>query len=138
MARGENPGNLLMIDTSLTYDATKDFGHASAGKDLALTLHRTGTNIGKAQLAADGEKILGTFLSLDKDKVATYMADGKPMLLRKASGTILFGVSLVGAGSGQVKSTPTTETAETAERGRGQVIKILESGANGRILALMP
>ena len=138
MSYGENPGTLLMIDTSLTYDKDEDFGHASAGKDLALTLHRTGTNIGKAGLAADGEKILGSFLSLDSDKVATYMADGKPMLLRKSSATILYGVSLVGAGSGEVKSTPTTETAETAERGRGQVVKIISAADGGRILALMP
>ena len=74
--------------------ATTDFGHASAGKDLALSLHQTGANIGKARLAVDGAKILGKFLSLDKDKVASYMADGKPMLLRRGSAAIVPGVSL--------------------------------------------
>ena len=138
MARGENPGTVLTIETTLTYDKDVDFGHASAGKDLALSLEQTGANAGKAELAANNAKILGKFLSLDKDKVASYMADAKPMLLRKDSSTIITGVSLVGAGSGQVKSTPSTETAETAERGRGQTIKILETGDNGRILALMP
>ena len=138
MARGENPGTILTVETNLTYDKDVDFGHASAGKDLALSLLQSGANIGKAQLAADGAKILGKFLSLDKDGVATYMADGKPMLLRRTSASITYGVSLVGAGSGKVRSTPSTETAETAERGRGQTVKILETGDNGRILALMP
>ena len=94
MARGENPGTVLQIETTLTYSATTDFGHASAGKDLALSLHQTGANIGKARLAVDGAKILGKFLSLDKDKVASYMADGKPMLLRRGSAAIVPGVSL--------------------------------------------
>ena len=138
MARGENPGVVLTIDTTLTYDKDEDFGHASAGKDLALSLHQTGANIGKAQLAVDGGKILGKFLSLDKDHVASYMADGKPMLLRRGSAAIVPGVSLVGDGAGKVRSTPSTETAETAERGRGQAIKTLEASDNGRILALMP
>ena len=53
------------------------------------------------------------------------MVNATPMLLRKSAATIVTGVSLVAAGSGQVKSTPSTETAESAERGRGQVIKIL-------------
>ena len=135
MARGANPGTLLTIKTSLTYDKDVAFGHASAGKDLVLSMNQ-GTGV--AELGADGAKILGAFLSLDKDAVASYMADGKPILLRKSSATIVTGVSLVAAGSGQVKSTPTVETAESAERGRGQVTEILETAANGRILALMP
>ena len=138
MARGENPGTLLTIETTLTYDKDVAFGHASAGKDLALSLHQSGANIGKAQLGVDGAKILGTFLSLDKDKVASYMADGKPMLMRKSTAAVVPGVSLVCAGSGQVRSTPATETAESAENGRGQTVDILETGDNGRILALMP
>ena len=129
MARGESPGTVLTIETTLTYSATVDFGHASAGKDLVLSMvGGTGSNKDKAQLGADGAKILGKFMSLDKDKVASYMADAKPMLLRKSSAAIAYGVSLVGAGGGKVKSTPTTETAETAERGRGQTIKILRDG----------
>ena len=135
MARGENNGTLLTIKTSLTYDKDVAFGHANAGKDLVLSMNQTS---GVAELGADGAKILGKFLSLDKDAVASYMADAKPMLLRKSAATIVTGVSLVCAASGQVKSTPTTETAESAERGRGQVTVILETGANGRILALMP
>ena len=107
-------------------------------KDLVLSLIESGTNVGKAQLGVADAKILGKFLSLDKDAVATYMADGKPMLMRRSTDSVRPGVSLVCAGSGKVKSTPTTETAETAERGRGQVIKILETTDNGRILALMP
>ena len=138
MARGANPGTLLTIETTLTYDKDVAFGHASAGKDLVLSLVQTGTNAGKGEIGVNNAKILGTFLSLDADKVASYMADGKPILLRRTAATIVPGVSLVCAASGQVKSTPTTETAETAERGRGQTVKILETGANGRILALMP
>ena len=135
MARGEVEGTLLTVQTTLAYDKDVNFGHASAGKDLVLSLDQSD---GNAVIGENGAKILGKFLSLDKDKVATIMVDAKPMLLRKSSATIVTGVSLVCAASGQVKSTPTTETAETAERGRGQTVKILETGANGRILALMP
>ena len=103
-----------------------------------MSLEQTGSDSGTAEIGANGAKILGKFLSLDKDKVATVMVNATPMLLRKTAATIVPGVSLVCAANGQVKSTPTTETAETAERGRGQAIKILETGTNGRILALIP
>ena len=135
MARGEVEGLLLTVQTTLTYDATVNYGHANAGKDLVLSLDQSD---GNAVLGANGAKILGKFLSLDSDKVATVMVNATPMLLRKSAATIKTGVSLVAAGSGQVKSTPSTETAESAERGRGQTIKILETGTNGRILALIP
>ena len=38
MARGEVEGTLLTVQTTLTYDATVNYGHASAGKDLVLSL----------------------------------------------------------------------------------------------------
>ena len=131
-------GTVLTIETTLTYDKDVDFGHASAGKDLVLSLHETGANAGKAQLGVDDAKILGKFLSLDKDKVASYMADGKPMLLRKSSTTVAPGRSVLCAATGKVKTSPSTATAESAENGRGQAIKVLETADNGRILALMP
>ena len=96
-----NVGTVLTIETTLTYSATTDFGHASAGKDLMLSLHESGADVGKAQLGSDNHKILGKFLSLDKDGVASYMADGKPMLLRKDNSTIRPGVPLVCAGGGR-------------------------------------
>ena len=34
MARGEVNGDVLTIQTTLTYDKDVNFGHASAGKDL--------------------------------------------------------------------------------------------------------
>ena len=138
MARGENPGVLLTIETTLTYDKDVDFGHASAGKDLMLAINGTGADLGKAGLGADDERILGKFVSLDKDAVASYMPSGQPMLLRKTSATIVAGRALLCAGAGKVKSTPDTPTAASAANGRGQVTKIIETGDNGRILALMP
>ena len=90
-------------------------------------------------LGANGAKILGKFLSLDSDKVATVMVNATPMLLRKSAATIKTGVSLVAAGSGQVKSTPSNRNGRDVQSvGVGQTIKILETGTNGRILALIP
>ena len=111
MARGEVNGDVLTIQTTLTYDKDVNFGHASAGKDLVMSLEQTGSDSGTAEIGANGAKILGKFLSLDKDKVATVMVNATPMLLRKTAATIVPGVSLVCAANGQVKSTPTTETA---------------------------
>ena len=132
MARGENPSVILTIETTLTYDKDVDFGHASAGKDLVLTMvGGTGADKDKAQLGADGDKILGKFLSLDKDKVASYMPTGTPLLLRKTAPAIATGSGLLAAGSGKVK-------ASSGATSTGQVVKIIETGDNGRILALMP
>ena len=138
MARGENPEALLTIATTLTYDKDKKFGHGSAGKDLALSIILSGNNAGKAQLAADDAQILGKFMDLDKDGVATYMPHAYPMILRKDSSTIVVGRAVLGAGDGQVKSVPGTATAASASRGRGIVTKVLETADNGRILVNIP
>ena len=132
MARGENPGSLLSIQTTLAYDKDQDFGHASAGKDLVLSIITTGTDAGQAQLGADGAKILGKFVDLDQKGVASYMPSAHPMILRTApSETIIPASSLICAGGGKVKSDVTANA-------RGQVIEIQQTGDNGRILALMP
>lgn len=142
MARGENPGMVLSIETTLTYDKDKAFGHASAGQDLALSLVESGNNAGKAQLAADDDRIIGKFLDLDEDGVASYMATGAPMILRKSSATAIPGRAVLGAGSGKVKTVaePGTATADSATliaQGRGQVVKVLETADNGRILVVL-
>ena len=107
-----------------------------------MSLVETGANAGKAQLAVDDSRIIGKFLDLDKDKVATYMPVATPMLLRKSSATIITGRAVLGAGAGKVKTVaePNTETAASATliaQGRGVVISILETADNGRILVLM-
>lgn len=137
MARGENPGTLLSVQciqmggNAVLYDKDEDFGHASAGKDLVLSLITTGSNAGQAQLGADDAKILGKFVDLDQKGVASYMPSAHPMLLRKTAAAIPPGSSLVCAGAGKVK-------ADASAASRGQVIEIQETGDNGRILALMP
>lgn len=137
MARGENPEGLLTIETvatgntALTYDATKPFGHDNAGKDLVLSLDSNG----KAILGADGTMVLGKFMSLDKDGVASYMPAGKPILLRKSAAAITFGLGVLCAGSGKVKS-PISEADR--DRARGIVVEVLETADNGRILVYMP
>lgn len=131
MARGENPEALLSIQTTLTYDKNQDFGHASAGKNLVLSIVTTGDDAGKAQLGADGAKILGKFMDLDKDGVASYMPRAYPMLLIKSAAAITPSSSLVCAGDGKVKTS-------SAAAKRGQVIEIKGTGDGGEILALMP
>ena len=140
MARGENPEGLLTIEVdktgadALIYDKDADFGHASAGKDLVLSLQTDGT----AVLGANNEKILGKFVELHPDGTASYMPRAHPMLLRKSATAITLGRGVVCAGGGKVKTGPGTPTASTATNERGQSIKVLETGDNGRILVLMP
>ena len=138
MSYGENPGKVLTIQTDLTYDKDENFGHASAGKDLVLEMIRTGGNAGKAQIGTDGGQILGKFLSLDENKVASYMINATPMVLRKSAATIVPGRGLLCAANGQVKSAPATETAASASLERGIALEVLETAADGRILAYIP
>ena len=137
MARGENPGQILSIETTLTYNKDKKFGHASAGKDLMLSLVTSGGDAGKAQLGADGAKPLGKFMDLDKDKVATYMVTGTPMIMRRGTAAVTPGSKIVCAGSGKIKNAPEDSVANNAE-GRGQIIKTLQALDNGRVLVLFP
>ena len=101
-----------------------------------LSLHTSGENAGKAQVGAANTKILGKFLSLDKDKVASYLATGTPMILRKTAASITVGDRVVSAGSGKVKTEP--DSGAGSDSGRGLVIEILETGDNGRVKVLMP
>ena len=139
MSRGENPGALLSVQTTLTYSATEPFGHASAGKDLVLSMidDPSDSDYGKAELGADNKKILGKFVDLDKNGVASYMPSGMPLLLRKSADAIVLGEPLLCAGNGKVKSPPSTKTVASATAGRGQAIEIQETGDNGRIIALL-
>lgn len=127
MARGENPGQVITLETTLTYDATKDFGHASAGKDLMLAAETSGANVGKHSLAADNARLSGKFLDLDDSKMASVLNGGKPMIMRKTAATINVGDKVIGAGAGKVK-------ASTNANASGYVLEVLESGDNGRIL----
>lgn len=140
MARGENPGVVLSIESALTYDESEPFGHENAGKDLALSLNSSG----KAVLATNNAAVIGTFLALDKNKIATYLATGTPMIFRKDNSTIVTGVGIIGAGSGEVKSvvaasnTVTKAQADGIRAGRGQTIEVLETADGGRIKVMFP
>ena len=137
MARGENPGIILTIPTTLTYDATQPFGHAQAGIDLCLEVIKSGGDAGKARLNEDGGKILGKFLSLDQNKVASYMVVGTPMLLRmSAEDSVTVGNKIVGAAASSVNGY--CKNGGTDVDARGLVIEILQNAENGRFLVLMP
>lgn len=136
MARGENPGDVLSFKahSSLAnaYDKDSNFGHPSAGQDLALSLD--GTNH-LPRLGVDGQKFAGKFMDLGQDGELSAMVTGVPMILRSSADAVTPGRGVVCAGNGQVK-TP-TNTAETANE-RGLVIEVLSTGANGRIKVIMP
>ena len=125
MARGENPGTILTIASSLTYDKDADFGHASAGKNLALAFD--------GSLAADGVAIAGSFVELHRDGKASVMIDGEPLILRKmGTDALAKGTLVVGAdGTGKVKAAAASNAGTSAARFR--VLEQLESGDNGRI-----
>ena len=75
---------LLSIETTLTYDKDKKFGHASAGKDLALSMVlRRGLTLVKRSWRPTTQSIIGKFMDLDKDGVASYMPSAQPMILRE-------------------------------------------------------
>ena len=124
MSYGENPGDVISITSTETFDQNADFGHASAGQDLCLAFD--------GGLAANDEVILGKFLDLDVKQEASVMITGQPMILRQsAKGACTVGSKVVGAGNGQVKN-------GTAANGRGRVLEVLEDDANGRVKVLMP
>ena len=144
MARGENPGALLTIDSVLTYDKDEPFGHANAGKDLVLKVEASGQNAGKANLGTAGAKILGKFVELHPDGTASYMPSASPMILRKEAAAIAGGSSVVCGANGKVRipvaiaSTPTKAQVDENDNARGIVLQVLETGDNGRILVHMP
>ena len=145
MARGENPGVLLSIDSALTYDKDEPFGHANAGKDLVLMFVTSGGNAGKANLGTAGQRILGKFVELHQDGTASYMPSASPMILRKEAATIEPGQKVICGASGKVKApsavdatTPTKAQIDENDNGRGIVLQVLETGDNGRILVHMP
>lgn len=128
MSRGENPGMILSITSTLTYDQTKPHGHESAGKDLALGFDGT--------LVGDGEPILGQFLQLRKNKKASYVIDGEPLILRKdgTDNDLAPGDLVVGAGDGKIKKAAASNAGTSAARFR--VLEVEGQGDNARVKVL--
>ena len=130
MARGENPGQVISVRTTLTYNQNTPYGNANAGKDLCLDFN--------GGLVADDGIILGKFLDLDKSQDASVDIgghNGEPLIFRKTADTINRGDLLIGAGSGKVKSASATTLAEVVNA-RFRCLRVLETGDNGRILAI--
>ena len=130
MARGENPGQVISIKTNLTHQKDIPYGHPGAGKDLAMGFN--------GSLVTTGQAILGKFLSLDKKKEASLDIgghNGEPIIFRKTSASMSKGDLLIGGGQGKVASADKTALAEVAEA-RFRCLEVLETGDNGRILAI--
>ena len=130
MSRGESPGTILSIASTLTYDPTKPYGHESAGKDLALGFDGT--------LVGDNDAILGQFLQLRKNKKASYVIDGEPLILRKGfdtDGSTLTALNpgdlVVGAANGKIKKAAASVAGTQAARFR--VLEAEGQGDNARI-----
>ena len=147
MSYGENPGAVLSIDAASSladaYDKNVPFGHASAGKDLVVSLVETGADAGRAAVGTDGQRILGKFVELHQDRTLSYMPVAVPMVLRKDASTIIPGRELLCAAAGKVKTvaepgTTTLDSLLAASRSRGIAIEVLENTDNGRILAILP
>ena len=135
MARGENPGQIKSFPTDLTYSATTDFGHAAAGKNRAISLDANG----KAILATNNSKVIGTLLDVGQDEQASVMVDGWLIMLQDAVGGVNEGDSIVGGG--QISSQGgyiQTAAAAQANIARGTVWEILSNTAGGRVLVQFP
>lgn len=163
MARGENPGQVISVETTLTYDPTQDFGHAQAGQDLMLEAISSGQDAGKFRLLTTDGVPAGKFMDLDKNGVASVMIEAKPMIMRQhAAGGVEIGSRVVGAppvsgvnghvrGVVEIELDPGTagnpsdaelvtysQEIQTYANGRGYCIKVLENIAGGRILVVFP
>ena len=128
MARGEIPTTTIGIDTDLVFSATTAYGHASAGKDLVLSLDADG----KAVLGANGAGIAGVFIQLSKNKKASTLM-GELLIMRQAAQDgVSEGGKVICAGSGQIKN------AGSDADGAGYAIEIIENTAGGRVLVRFP
>ena len=134
MARGELPGLQTDLDSTFTYSADRAYGHASAGKDLCLSIHTSGANVGKASLAGNNEQIDGVFIALYKNRKASTLMGDIVIMRQNAIGGCTPGSTVIGAASGKIKDTPTANASD----GRGTVLEVLENVANGRVLVRYP
>lgn len=86
----------IIDDSTITYDATEEYGSAQAGQKLAVTLSASDT----VALAADGDAILGILDKVEADGfcVVSLLAGGGFLGFQKGNGaTVTRGKSIVGA-----------------------------------------
>ena len=128
MAYGEIPTTTIGIKSDLTFSATTAYGHASAGKDLVLSLN----NSGNAVLGANNAGIAGVFIQLSKNKKASALI-GEVLIMRQATvGGVSEGHKVVCAGAGLIKN------AGSDDDGAGMAIEIIENTIGGRVLVRFP
>ena len=95
MARGEIPGDIIGIDCALTYSATTAFGHASAGKDLVMSMNAAGN----AVLGANNTGIAGVFIELRPNKKASVLINKVLIMRQSAVDGVSEGHKVICAGS---------------------------------------
>lgn len=135
MGRGENPGIILQAPTALPYDANLPYGHAKASDGYCLSVNRNaGDN--RVTLSGNNQIILGLFIELHEDGKASYMPYGYPLFLRQSSAAIASGRKFLGGGDGKIKTTPNTDSTQTAARSRGVVLMPLGS-ADGDLVKVL-
>lgn len=153
MARGENPGQVISVPCTLTYDKNAAFGHANAGKDLQLELVTSGGDAGKYKLLAENGKPGGKFLELHADGTASLMINSttRPVIMKQSAvsgaplGSRVIGGPAISSVGGYVKAAPDPGSTYNAGaitainrlvNSYGTVFKVLENTAGGRILVL--
>ena len=128
MARGEIPGDIIGIDTGLTYSASTPYGHANAGKDLVMSLNASGN----AVLGVANAGIAGVFIELRPNGKASVMI-GKVLIMRQAAvNGVSEGHKVMCAGSGEIMN------AGSDADGAGYAIKIISNTVGGRVLVRFP
>ena len=128
MARGEIPKTTIGINTDLVFSDTTAYGHASAGKDLVLSLDADG----KAVLGANNLGIAGVFIQLSKSGKASTLISEVLIMRQAAVNGVSEGSNVICAGNGQIKD------AGVDTDGAGYVIEIIENTAGGRVLVRFP
>ena len=99
MARGEIPGDIIGIDSNLTYSASTPYGHANAGKDLVMSLNASGN----AVLGVANAGIAGVFIELRPNGKASVMI-GKVLIMRQAAANGVYDRAIKSFARVQVKS----------------------------------
>ena len=103
----------IIDNATITFDATKAYGSASAGVKLAVSLSGNGT----VQLASDGEAIVGRLEKVEADLKCTVSVGGCLGFKKGNAATVTRGTAIVGAlgaaaAKGYIRSAASATAAE--------------------------
>jgi hypothetical protein len=115
---GAEYASYLIDNSTITYDATKDYGSAVAGRAVALSCN------GTVALVADDGRVHGKLISVEADGIATVQFRGYMALPGGVGASLTLGKRIVGAVDGSANKGFIKERAD-ASAGSGAEINAL-------------